>query len=739
MPVPNLCWWLKIVRGLRANSPVGLWLAGAALPLAAGRPLTAQIQSGTLVVTVRREDSTLLRGAFVRADRIGATTDAAGLARLELPARLVTIAVSHPGYVPRVFEITILPALSQRFDLLLERETAATRRVYTGRTIDSAGGSPRQVQTLGSDDLDLGTQIHPTDLTRLIPAEWGVRAQQQSGSLDGTRLRLGGLRGQYTGILVDGLPLLGQQPGAFGALHLAPFEFSQAELLSGAAGAIYGPGAAAGVINLISRRPERDQARLGINQSSEKGGDVMFWGGRRQSATVSGSLTASLHQQRLVDSDDDGWGEFPRAISVAVRPRVFIERPNGDALTGTVGFLSEERAGGYISTSNGADLYREGRQTQQADGAVTASKNLGGGATLRFNLTTVFQTNTHKFDERRERDRREMVAGDVALLRPMGPGLLVFGIGYWHDAFRERDLPLFDYTASVPGVFAELSAPLGERVRAVVAGRCDQHNVHGLQCVPRLDLRYRSAAGIDVSAYGGLSYTSPIPLTDEVETLGLAGTAPVGLKAERLGSAGFVVERQSRRWDIRIATGYDRIGLPLRLVPLAGDPASRLRLLNVLEPTRVFSASLVVGYRSGRVSVRSFYRFQDATEGVPESAGRRQSDLTPRHQLGATLNWRAPTGAGTEIQVEGIYVGRQALTDNPFRAYSPVYSLGNALISQRSGRARIYLSAENLFDKKLRAYEPVVFPVPGLAGRRTASPWVPVRGREISLGAIVDW
>ena len=737
--MPNLLRWLKIVRVPRASFAVVLRLAGAVFSLGAVRSGVAQTPTGTLVVTVRREDSIPLRSAIVRADRIGATTDAGGTARLELPARLVAVAVSYPGYVPRVFEITIVSGLSQRFDLLLERETAAARRVNTGRAIDSAGGSARQVETLGPDDVERAAQVHPADLTRLLPAELGVHAQQQSGALDGTRLRLDGLRGQYTGVLVDGLPLLGQQPGAFGALHLGPFEFSQAELLPGAAGAIYGPTAAAGAINLISRRPERDQARLGINQSSEKGGDLMFWGGRRQSATLSGSLTASLHQQRLVDADDDGWGEFPRAVGVSVRPRVFIERPNGDALTATAGFLAQERVGGYLFTNTGVDLYREERRTQQVDGAVTASKNLGRGATLRFDLTMVFQANTHKFDERLERDRRSTVATDVSVLRPLGQGLLVVGLGYWRDGLRERDFPAFDYTASVPGLFAEFSTSLGEHLRAVIAGRCDDHNIHGLQCVPRLDLRYRTATGIDIAGYGGQSYTSPTPLTDEVETLGLRSIFPVALKAERIGSAGLSARRQGKRWDVRIAAGYDRVRLPLRLVPIAGDSAGRLRLLNVAEPTRVVSASLAIGYRAGPISARSFYRFQDATEGVPGSIGRRQSDLTPRHQLGAAFNWRSPAGAGTEIQVEGVYVGAQSLTDNPFLTRSPAYPLASALVSQRSGRARIYLSAENLFDKKLRGYQPVVLTVPELGSRRTTSPWVPVRGREISLGALIDW
>ena len=61
------------------------------------------------------------------------------------------------------------------------------------------------------------------------------------------------------------------------------------------------------------------------------------------------------------------------------------------------------------------------------------------------------------------------------------------------------------------------------------------------------------------------------------------------------------------------------------------------------------------------------------------------------------------------------------------------------LFRSRSGRARIYLSAENIFDRKLRSFEPVVLTAVAAAGRRMTSPWMPLRGREISLGALVDW
>lgn len=716
-----------------------LLAAGVTLALLFGDRVAAQAPAGTLVVTVRRTDSTPIFGAFVRSGRVGATTDANGVARLRLAAALRAVVVTSPGFVSRQFEMTIVAGVSQRFELLLERDAGDAHRFGgAGRLGGDGDESPVPTRVLGAAEVDQRIESHPTDLTRAIGFDWSLRAQPQAGPLDGAQFRLDGLRGQYTGVLIDGLPLLGGNPGAFGILHVSPIEFSRIELVPGAASAWYGPQAAGGVVNLVSRRPDRDQARLGINQSSEKGGDLLFFGARRQSPTVGATLTADFHQQRLVDSDDDGWGEFPRAVRFAIRPRLFVDRPNGDGLVASVGAMTEERSGGFLFTTTNADRYREQRRSGQFDAAVSATKNLAGRALLRVRLVSVFQTNSHRFDERRERDRRSTLMGDVTVTKSLGQSSVAAGIAYQRDALHQLTFSGFDLTQSMPSVFAEARIRVSDRLVLGPSGRCDRHNLHGGQCVPRLDLLVRAGRGVDLRAYGGLGYTAPTSLTDEVETLGLGSVYPLAIKAEKVTSAGVDLRLERGPWEGGLAAAFGRVALPLRLVPLTGDPAQRLRLLNIPEPTRALSITASAGVRKGQARLRGFYRFQDVTEGIPGGTGRRQADLTPRHQLGAEIDWRAPA-RGTEAKFEWYYVGAQPLTDDPYRTRAPAYPMSHLLVSQRSGRARIFLSAENLLDRKLRQYEQVVLVAPEAGGRVVSSPWISLRGRELSLGALVDW
>ncbi len=709
--------------------------------VAAGGTASAQQAIGTLVVTVRGPDSLPLRGAFVRSDRRGGVTNDSGQARIALPARLASILVSHPGYRPATFEITILPDVTQRYELALDPNSGQPNdaTVHSTRGDRAASAEPVALRILGRDELNRRALSHPTDLTRLFPGGSQATVRSRGGLVDAVGLELNGVRGLPAGILIDGLPLLGAQPGAFGLLQLSPLEFDQVEVIGGPATVFATGGAGGGLMNLVSRRPERDQARVGINQTSEKGGDVLFWGSRRQSSALSASLFADFHQQRLVDSDDDGWGEFPRAIRLSVRPRVYLERPNGDGVMATVGAMSEDRTGGFLFTNSGANLYREERRARRFDAGLVARRSLGNQGTLNFKFSAASQSVRHVFGEVLERDRRSTVFTELSYHDAIGPVDLVAGVGYLRETLRQRDFAGFDFTHEIPSVFGTVTKELSPDLTASASGRCEYHNIHGAQCLPRADALFRPAGEVELRLFAASGYSPATPLADAAETLGFHALLPVTTKASQSRSAGIDLEWRRRRISLMGSVALTRVSLPIKAIPFAGDTAFRLRLINVAEPTRVASAELRVEYRKDPVVVDGFVGLVRATEGVPGAGVRRDAELTPRHTFGASFRWQAPSAAGTTVSLDAKYVGSQPTTDNPFLTATKGYGLMNGTVSQRSGRARLYLSAENLLDVKLADYHAVFFSAPVAGGRRTPTPWAPLRGRVISLGGMVDW
>ena len=100
----------------------------------------------------------------------------------------------------------------------------------------------------------------PGDIVMMLNEMGGMRVQATSPSLGAASVRIQGMRGRYTRVLSDGLPLFGDV-GGLGLLQIPPMDLGQVEVIKGVASALYGAGAMGGVVNLLSRRPGREPER----------------------------------------------------------------------------------------------------------------------------------------------------------------------------------------------------------------------------------------------------------------------------------------------------------------------------------------------------------------------------------------------------------------------------------------------------------------------------------------------
>ena len=83
----------------------------------------------------------------------------------------------------------------------------------------------------------------PGDIVMMLNEMGGMRVQTTSPSLGAASVRIQGMRGRYTRVLSDGLPLYGSQPGGLGLLQIPPMDLGQVEVVKGVASALHGAGA----------------------------------------------------------------------------------------------------------------------------------------------------------------------------------------------------------------------------------------------------------------------------------------------------------------------------------------------------------------------------------------------------------------------------------------------------------------------------------------------------------------
>ena len=284
-------------------------------------PVSARAQPATdsvvIAVSVNSSDEPI-RDAAVTVRGETWETDRNGVAVLRLLPGRHRLNISAEGYRPA------------SLDLVAERDTSVTIRltetdaaedehddveletvvVTATRSEQRIEDVPVRVEVLAREEVEEKMMMTPGDVSMMLNETSGLRVQTTSPSLGGANVRVQGLRGRYTQVLSDGLPLYGGQSGSLGLLQIPPMDLGQVEVIKGAASALYGASALGGVVNLVSRRPADDRELL-LNATTLGGGDAVFWSSGALGGRWGYTFLGGAHGQRSADLDGDSWSDLP--------------------------------------------------------------------------------------------------------------------------------------------------------------------------------------------------------------------------------------------------------------------------------------------------------------------------------------------------------------------------------------------------------------------------------------------
>jgi len=712
------------------------------LPLLFAAPPTglAAAQAAPVSVTVRVLSSdAAVEGARVSAGAIGALTDDAGVARLALAPGPHRLRIEKLGMRDAQFDLnlradtTLTVTLEQDaidVEAIIVRSTRAERRIED---------EPLRVEVVGREEIEEKLLMTPGDIAMLLNETAGLRVQPTAPSLGGASVRIQGLRGRYTQILSDGLPLYGGQTGALGALQIPPMDLGQVEVIKGVASALYGASALGGVVNLLSRRPAEPREReLLLNQSTLGGTDVIGWASGQAGGGWGYTLLASAHRQSRADIDDDGWADLPSYRRIVARPRVFWNDGRGRSLLFTVGGMLEDRDGGTLPGSATPDgtPFTESIETRRADAGLTAQHLLGGGRLLSVRGSASLLRHEHRFGDVLEPDAHATAFAEAALSGTSGAHTWVAGAAVQYERYTADAAPAFDYTHSVPGVFAQDEFAPASWFTLALSARIDHHDEYGTFANPRLSALLRPAENWTVRASAGTGFFAPTPWTEETEAVGLGRVVPARLEAERARGASLDVSRTLGPVELNATVFASRIDDPVQARAASSDP-SRIQLFNADGDVRTAGTELLARYHREGVHVTATHVYMRSTEPDPTATGRRVVPLTPRHTAGVVAAWEQE-GRG-RAGIEFYYTGLQQLDDNPYRTESEPYVILGFLIERRFGRARVFLNAENMLDTRQTRHDPLLRPSRAADGRWLTGAWAPLDGRSFNGGLRLEF
>lgn len=717
------------IRPVIRLAMLGTILLPAVLSAQAPAPATLHVHTATVAGPAA--------GVIVSSGALAAQTDASGDATLRLPAGRAMVRARRLGLAPDSVQLDLREGMDTTITFLLHEQAASIAPIVVSstRTERRVEEEPLRVEVLAGEDVGEKTQMRPADLRLMLTEMSGVRVQATSPALGAASVRIQGMRGRYTQILTDGLPLYGAQAGSFGLLQIPPLDLRQAEVIKGAASALYGPGALGGVLDLISRRPP-DSSEALVNQTAQGGSDVVAFGARQLTSHASMTTLVGGHLQRALDVDHDGWSDIPGFRRVELRPRFFASDSSGRALMLTAGSFAENRGGG---TTIGGPLaaFPESLTTRHVDVGGTFLARVTSSTTMAARVAGNVQERGRRFGAQHEGEHSATAFAEVTGTAASGAATFLLGVAEQYERYRNGAASRFDEDRSTPAIFVQHTWAPNSWLATQVNGRCDASSVYGTICTPRLSVLAHSGAALSVRLSGGAGWSAPHALTEETEVFGLTRvTGPLHVAAERARTASLDVSSAHGPLELSGTLFASRVRDPVGVRSVPGDSTGRIELVNATGPSRVHGAELYAVFNEEPVIVTAYYAATRSRETSPETGLVRESPYVPRETAGLDVAFEEDE-TGMRVGAEAFYTGRQALAENPYRDVSAPYTTIGLLASQQFGRADLYLNVENLTNVRQTHFDPLLRPAPGEGGRLTVDEWAPLEGRTLNAG--VRW
>jgi outer membrane receptor for ferrienterochelin and colicins len=216
--------------------------------------------------------------AFLQGSANGATADQNGFVELKnIPTGKQLILFRFIGYADRIDTLNFPLMQSDTIEIFLNSESEEMEEIVITSTRSSRtiANTPTRMEAISGEELTEKGNMKPGDIKMLLNESTGIQTQQTSATSYNSSIRIQGLDGKYTQILRDGLPLYSGFSGGLSLLQIVPLDLKQVEVIKGASSTLYGGGAIAGLVNLISKTPkEKKELSFMLNGTSAWGLDA---------------------------------------------------------------------------------------------------------------------------------------------------------------------------------------------------------------------------------------------------------------------------------------------------------------------------------------------------------------------------------------------------------------------------------------------------------------------------------
>ncbi len=671
-------------------------------------PLAAQ--SSFTAVVKDAETKEPLAGATLQLDgtSLGTVTNSEGFAELKnIPAGKQTIIIRFVGYDELTAEY-IFPIEQNEpevFFLSHDEEEIEEVIVTATRSSRTIADLPTRVEAISGEELEEKGNMKPGDIRMLLNESTGIQTQQTSATSYNSSIRIQGLDGKYTQMLRDGYPLYSGFSGGLGLLQIAPLDLKQVEVIKGASSTLYGGGAIAGLVNLVSRLPgEHRELNFLLNGTSASGLDASGFYSEKFEKTGA-TVFASYNHGAPYDPADIGFTAIPKFNRYTLNPTLYIYISPQTTLEAGLMSTIEERTGGdllYIE-GNGDSIhsYFEKNTTSRFNTRLGLSHKTENNSELKIKNSIGYYDRAIEIPGFRFSGAQLSSFTEAEYSVQYDDHEWISGLNLWTENFTQEKLDsalTVDYIHTTFGAFVQNTWSLSDMISIESGLRGDYQNIYGFNILPRLSALFKFSSHLSARLGGGLGYKTPTVFTEDAERLQFRGVLPIDQNnTKEETSAGGNLDINYRAalghemsFSINVLLFYTNISDPLLLTPQGGgiyrfqQPGGNIETRG-LETNVKFTydhLKLFVGYTMADV--------HQTLNGVST-----EFPLVARHRLNNVLMYEKHDEL--KIGFEAYYFDTQKLQDGSTgRAYWICGLMAERIWEEYS----IFVNFENLFDTR---------------------------------------
>lgn len=206
---------------------------------------------------------------------------------------------------------------------------------------------PVRTEVLRGEDIELRAAL---DFSRAAELINGLRVESNCQNCNTSEAQLLGLGGAYNQLLFDGTPLMSTLGSVYGLEQIPAAFINTVEVVKGGGSSLYGPGAVAGVINLIPRQPTETGGFVRYGVDVQKGEPQHNLDGRLDHVSEDSRLGLSLVGQAskndAIDFNGDGFSEITEKDQRVVGMQGWYAPSDNTTFRANYQFTHEERRGG---------------------------------------------------------------------------------------------------------------------------------------------------------------------------------------------------------------------------------------------------------------------------------------------------------------------------------------------------------------------------------------------------------